>query len=159
MSNLPFSIAPLVLTIGPGENTTITIEHIETYVGISKEYNIFSLIDAISHRNVPQMQVIATNLVANAKREPLVKILVFLTTHIERSIVAQQHLRQESVIKKVIGYYGADECIRTAKNYSARGLRKIYSLLIMTDAKSKGYMGARADEGLLHDVIAKIAIA
>lgn len=63
----------LVINLQPGEE--ILAEHIEKYIGISKEYNIYEFSKALLNRNTELAFKIASHFSKNPKESPLVNIV------------------------------------------------------------------------------------
>ena len=111
----------------------ITIDDVTKHIGISKEYNVFELIKAISYRDVSRMQYIATQMESNYKKEPLVKFLPLIGTFIEKSLVAYQHQRTDDrKLSSMIGVHPAfvKDYKSAARNYGERGLRRIHRMVV-----------------------------
>ena len=141
--------------------TNITEDDIDQYIGISKEYNVFALCKAISTRDVVQMQYIATNLAENVKKEPLVKLLPAIASHIEKILIAHQNLKSDrGSAAKAIGVnpYIVPEYLAAARNYSEDGLKKIYALVVAWDGRVKGVNNRQGEQGLLQELIGNIII-
>jgi DNA polymerase III subunit delta len=60
--------------------TEITASHVEEYVGISREYNIFELQKALSNKDLPKIARITHNFVENPKRNPLIMVIASLAS-------------------------------------------------------------------------------
>jgi len=140
----------------------ITVDDVTKNIGISKEYNVFELINAMSNRDIPKMQFIATNLTDNAKREPIFRLLPAIATWAEQVIVVSQNLREsDNVILKKAGLYSRsflNDYKTAARNYSDAGLRKIYDHITACDGKAKGINNRRGEAGLLQELIGMIAV-
>ena len=76
LSLIAHELDKLALHLEPG--TEISAKHVEDYVGISREYNIFELQKALSQRNLPQISRIVQNFIANPKRNPFIMIVASL---------------------------------------------------------------------------------
>jgi DNA polymerase III subunit delta len=149
------------ISLNVPENTLITAEHIEKYVGISKEYNIFELTKALSTRDVSKCNKIVHFLNNNAKKNPLVvtigtlysffsKVygLHFLTGKNDKEAAAALGLRSEWALK---------EYKTATKNFSYQKTTQIIHYLHQYDMRSKGMNNVNtSDEELLKELIFKI---
>lgn len=61
--------------IAIGASTDITQQHIEDFIGINREFNVFELVNAIFNRNPVKAQLIVEYLSDNMNKQPLVLIL------------------------------------------------------------------------------------
>jgi DNA polymerase III subunit delta len=139
----------------------VTPEHIEKYVGISKEYNIFELTKALSTRDVSKSNKIVHYLSNNAKKNPLVVTLGtlygffskvyalhFLNGKNDKEAAAALGLRSDWALK---------EYKLAVKQYSYPKTEQIIQLLHQYDMKSKGVNNvSTADDELLKELIFKI---
>ncbi len=141
--------------------TFVTAEHIEKYVGISKEYNIFELTKALGTRDVSKSNKIVYYLNNNPKRNPLVVTLGtlygffskvyayhFLTQKNDKEAAAALGLRSDWALKE---YKSA------VKFYSYAKTEQIIHLLHDYDLRSKGLKNSSTDdEELLKELVFKI---
>ena len=141
------------------ENSVITKDIVEKNIGISKEYNIFELEDALGERNVGKAYKIALNFADHLKENPNVKTLVMLSRFYGNML--KYHLAPDKSPKMLEGMlnatgYVVNKTIKYAQNYSMSQLMRIISLLRECDVKTKG-VGSNAEEGeLLKELILKI---
>lgn len=140
--------------------TRILPDHIQQYIGISKEYNSFELQEAIGHRDVLRCNRIANYFAANPKDHPLVMTVAMLGSYFSKLLILHT-LKDRSpnalaaAIKVspffVKGYETA------ARNYSYQKVADTISLLREYDLKSKGVDSAGASDGdLLKEMIFRI---
>ena len=142
------------------EGSEITPEIIEKNIGISKEYNIFELQNALGERNVDKAFRICLNFAHNMKDNPNVKTIAVLYTFYSKMLVymllpdnSPQNL--EKVYGK-INPYVMDINRKYASRYSLAQVRKIMSVLREYDLKSKGVDSDAPDEELLMEMIYRI---
>jgi DNA polymerase-3 subunit delta len=154
----------------PEGNRTITPNDIETYIGISKEYNNFELCRAVAEKNMQRAMLIADHLAQNPKEYPLLlTILALFGTF--REIFIVNYLRWRERFRKepfpsdqeLLGHLRSSNmyALRDLKQYSAkwnnRHVFEILGLLRTYDAKSKGIdAGASDDAELLRELLLKI---
>ena len=130
------------LVIAVKETNKITPEHIEKNIGLSKDYNIFELQNALGDKNVLKANQIIQYFGANPTTNPIQKTVSnlyfyfsklftyhFLKDKSERNVAAE--LRVHPFIAK--------SYILAAKRYSPTKLYEIMGILREYDMKSKGF--------------------
>jgi len=144
------------------KGSEIVIDDVTRHIGISKEYNVFELIKAISYRDIARMQYIASQMESNYKKEPLVKFLPLIGTFVEKSLVAVQHQRTDD--RKLSGMIGVHPTFvkdykSAARNYGEQGLRRMHKLVVEADGRNKGVQYRRGDQGVLKELIGRMILA
>lgn len=131
----------------------ITDEDIETYIGISKEYNVFALQAAIAQKNLPQALTIVKYFEGNPKAGPLQLILPTIYAHFSKIYVAHGlHDKSVNGLKAVFhNYYFANEASVTLRNYSFTDVERVILLLHQYNLKSIGV----GDTGTSHTELLK----
>ncbi|MFN5182153.1 MAG: DNA polymerase III subunit delta [Bacteroidota bacterium] len=119
----------------------VTMQHIQENIGISKEYNIFELQDAIESKDVLKANRIINYFNANPKDHFISMTLGFLYGYFVK--VMMVHFcqdRSKMGIAKSLGIspYFADKYDRAARNYNTAKLKSIFSYLREADIRSKG---------------------
>lgn len=142
------------------ENGTITADLIQRNVGISKEYNIFELQNAIGRRDHVKAQTIAHYFAQDPKDHPLVLTLGLLNSYFNKLMVvhASAGLPQGELAAalKVPPFFVKDYA-NAARNYTPAKLREVQHLLREADLKSKGVNNASANDGeLLRELLARV---
>ena len=130
------------LIIAVNETNKITPEHIEKNIGLSKDFNIYELQNALGEKNIYKTNQIINYFGANPTANPFPKTISnlyfyflklftyhFLPDKSERSVSAE--LRVHPFIAK--------SYIAAAKRYSPTKLYEIFGILREYDMKSKGY--------------------
>ena len=149
------------LAINLAQGATVTVQHVEQYIGISKEYNIFELQKALGQRDVLRSNKIVQNFVNNPKKNPLVVVvgtlfgyfsklyaLHFIKNNSDKEILSALQLRNEWALKE----YKA-----SLRHYSLPQCEAIISVLCEYDLRSKGVQNVSTSEGeLLKEMIYKI---
>ena len=154
----------------PAGTTDITDGHIESNVGISKDFNNFELCAAVARRDVARAMRIADHFARNPKDNPLlltvmalfgqfrdlfvVNYLRWLARHKGKPFPPDQELMR--ILRKnntfVIG-----EIKQNAAGWDNRKVFNILGLLREYDAKSKGLGAGGASDGeLLRELLLKI---
>jgi DNA polymerase-3 subunit delta len=141
-------------------NSTITAEIIEKYIGISKEYNVFELQNALGEKNLKKCYKITLNMCNNIKENPLVKIIAVLSSFYLKML--SYHLAVDTSQETLTRIYGNMHPyvlkINTqyAAHYSFQELVKIIGILREYDVKSKGVGSVITEEELFKELIYKI---
>lgn len=148
----------LFLNIPAG--TEITPEHIERYIGISKEYNNFELQNALGKKDVLKANKIANHFAMNEKQHPLVVTIGMLCSFYSK-ILSYHVLRDKTPgsVASVLGVnpYFVRDYATAARNYNVKKTVQVISRLREYDLKSKGVDNVSTDAGeLLKELVYKI---
>lgn len=142
------------------EGGAISSEAIQRFVGISKEYNVFELQNAIGMRNTAKAMRIAQHFAADPKDNPLVVTLGFLNGYFSKLAMvhaAQGGNQQELASVLKVNPYFVKDYVAQARNYPLPKLAEIQRHLRQCDLRSKGLGGDGADQGeLLRELLAKV---
>lgn len=130
------------LMIAVKDTNKITADHIERNIGVSKDYNVLELQNALGEKNVLKANQIINYFGANPTLNPIQKTIAnlyfyfsklftyhFLKDKSERNVAAQLRLHP----------YVAKGYIAAAKKYSPTKLYEIMGILRDYDMKSKGF--------------------
>ncbi len=151
------------LVINLPAKTTITAEHIQENIGISKNYNIFELQKALGKRQIDKSNRIIQYFSANPRKNPLVMMVGSLYNYFSK-IYAYHFLKKssEQEIMKVLklrSAYFLSEYRNTARLYNRLQTEQVLALLKEYDLKSKGvnFNNAYLYEGeLMKELVWKI---
>ncbi|MFV0248770.1 MAG: DNA polymerase III subunit delta [Tenacibaculum sp.] len=140
--------------------TTISSEHIEKNIGISKNFNNFELLKAIGQRNIVKANQIINYFAENPKNNPLVMSISLLFSFFTQLFVYHSLIdKSKNTVAKTlkINPYFVDDYVSAAKNYPMRKVSQIISLLRDADLKSKG-IGANSlpQSAILKELLFKI---
>lgn len=158
LSKIAMEVDKLMINLPAG--TQITTDHIQKYIGISKEYNNFELQAAIGKRDALKANRIIHYFASNPKDNPLVMTIALLGGYFTK-ILAYHYLPDKSqnnvaAALKVNPFFVKDYML-AAGNYPAGRTMDIISLLRQYDLRSKGFDGNSTDEGeLLKEIVFKI---
>ncbi len=142
------------------EGSTIDVAAVEKYIGISRDFDVFALLKAMSNGDTARVHQITYNLEDNAKVQPIQKIIPGMANYFERTLIVAQHFKKDdNTLSSMIGAYSSHvkEYRSMARRYGYKGLIKIYELIVEADAQSKGVERRRPD-GLLKELIGKILL-
>lgn len=162
-------IVKLLNAMAEGENK-ITCDHIERFIGISKEYNIFELTTALGTKDVNKSLSIAAYFESNPKNNPLVMTLpsifkYFLTVFCVGMIIFDHKKRGKPMpdnftmakMAKLPGAFFVDKYITASRYYPPAKSLEILGIIRKYDLRSKGMGGGSLPDGeLLRELLLKI---
>ncbi|WP_339735572.1 DNA polymerase III subunit delta [uncultured Sunxiuqinia sp.] len=148
------------LIISLPEGTKIAPEHIEKNIGISKDYNIFELQNALSERNVLKSNQIINYFAANPSSNPITRTIASLYYYFMK-ILTLHFLTDKSPNAVASALQVAPFFVRSymdaAKVYNPKKLVAIMEILREYDMKSKGFGNVSTSAGdLQKEMIYKI---
>lgn len=134
------------------KGTKINDVHIEENIGISKDYNVFELVNAIGELNILKANRIIQYFEHNPKAANIVVIIPNIFTFFQRLMMIHflPNKSPENVAANLkIPPFVAKEQIRYAKLYPAKKIAKNISYLREYDLKSKGVNAGNTSHGEL----------
>jgi len=158
LSKISNELDKLMITLPA--NSTITPEHIEKNIGISKDYNVFELQNALGQKNILKANRIITHFGNNPKDNPMVMIIISLFGYFSK-ILSFHYTKDKSQnnVASVLGVHPffVKDYISSAQKYNLRKTVAVISLLREYDMKSKGYNNVSTTHGdLLRELVFKI---
>ena len=158
LSKITNEVDKLCILIPAG--SLISPEIIEKNVGISKDYNIFELNNAIGAKDFDKVMRIVQYFAANPKGNPFV--VTISTLHGFFLKVMTYHFAPDknpdslAALMKVNKFFMKDYQL-AAKNYPPKKISAIFELLNEYDLKSKGVNNPSVEDGeLLKELVYKI---
>jgi len=161
LSKIVNELDKLAINLPPG--TELTPAHIEANIGISKDYNVFELQNALGRKDILKTNRIVQYFISNPKKNPIPMILgtlynyfsklymlKFLAHSSDQDLVSALNLRSSYFLKD---YKSA------VHNYTRPQLENIIEVLKEYDLKSKGvnYVSTGKKDGdLLRELAWKI---
>lgn len=140
LSKVVNELDKLALNLPPG--TEVNESHIETHIGISKDYNVFELNRALGERNILRAGRIVNYFGANPKDNPLIGTIAALYSFFSKvyilKFMAGKSDKDQAEALKLRGTWFLKDYAVAAKNYSPRKLEDIFGYLHEYDLKSKG---------------------
>jgi DNA polymerase-3 subunit delta len=134
--------------------------HIEQYVGINKEYNIFSLQKALAQRNRERTVEIMHYFSNNLNTHPLPLLIASLFGYFKKVAIMQTMIRStDKEIMSAIGipFFAISEFRQAATNYQNYGIANAIKVINECDLKFKGIIENTGDEKeLFQETILKI---
>ena len=160
LSRIASEIDKLSIALPQG-TTAVTPELVEEYIGISKEYNIFELQNAIVNKDVYKANNIINNFAQNPKKNPIQLTLAFLFGFFSNVMMAYYAPeKSERGIAAFLGLkstWGVGDYMKAMKNYRAVHVMDVLHLIRLADAQSKGAEGAAAPDGeIMRELLYKI---
>jgi len=158
LSNISNELDKLMLIVKQEE--TITSKTIEDHIGISKEYNIFELQNALGKKDVLKANRIINYFSKNTKNHHIVQIISALFLFFQKIMIYHflddKSPKSASTSLKVNPFF-VRQYHTAAINYNKNQLFKIFEQLKTYDLKSKGVNNKTTQQGsLLKELIFKI---
>lgn len=141
LNRLASELDKLALALPAGQRA-VTMDLVETHVGISKEFNIFELQSALAQKDVERVSRIANYFDKNPKENPIQKTLPALFKFFSNLMLA--YYAPEKTERGIAAWLGlADWQVRrnvlpAMKRYKGTKVMKILGEIRRTDARSKG---------------------
>lgn len=158
LSKIVNELEKLMLNIKSGNE--ISTSHIEQYIGISKDFNVFELQNALGTKNILKANQIIRYFAKNPKDHPMPVTLFNLYSFFSKVLMYHYILdksnKNAAAVLKVHPFFLKDYQF-ASKNFSPKKTEQIISVLRDYDKKSKGVNNISADEGeLLKELVYKI---
>ncbi len=158
LSKITNELDKLMINLPP--KSEITMDIIQTNIGISKDYNVFELQNAIGKKDVLKANRIVNYFGSNEKDHPMIMTVSILYGYFCKLLL--YHYLPDKSNKAVTTGLGVpfnfvDDYKLAGKNYDLSKLKRIFSYLRDYDLKSKGIDRGSASEGeLLKEMVFKI---
>lgn len=162
-------IDKLVVSMAEGERV-VTDQHIEQYIGLSKEFNSFELNDAVMKQDMGRAMRIADHFAHNPKSYPITQTITLLFNQFQQLFLLNYYIWQSrkrgipmpSDMELMTGVrannpFVLKELKANIVRWNGPRLFKVLGLLREYDAKSKGVNSGGLDGGeLLKELLLKI---
>jgi len=155
LKRLANELDKILLNLRVGQD--ITAEVVETYVGVSKEYNSFEFQKALFQRDIARANQIAAFFAANPKNYPLQPVLIVLYNYFSKLMLV--HAAPDRTEKALAAHlnvnsYFVKDYLTGFQRFSAEKTSQVLSALRHADAQSKGVDVGSVDEGaILQDLV------
>jgi DNA polymerase-3 subunit delta len=140
LSKVANELDKLIISLPAG--TQITPDHIEKNIGISKEFNVFELQNALGERDMLRANRIINYFGDNQTANPVPVIIASLFSYFMK-LLNYQFLEDKSQnnVASVLSVHPffVKGYVSAAKNYNIRKLVEVVSILREYDMKSKGF--------------------
>lgn len=148
------------LSLNLGERKSITEDDIEKYVGVSKEFNVFELQNALAVKDLSKALRIIQYFEANPKAGPIQLLIPSLYGFFSKVfMVFGAGSNNEATLASALGVppFTVKNYTAAARNYGYPGTEKVLLLLHQYNLKSIG-MGAVSteDSSLMKELVAKM---
>jgi len=159
LSKIDNELSKLFIDLGPGG--TITLELIEQNIGISKDFNVFELQNAMLNRDVQKANRIIIHFSKNLKEHPI-QMLVATLHGFFFKILLMQYLQKrgrsgEAAKELRVNPYFLKDYQAGARAFSEKKLRRIFGYLRDADLKSKGVGNVSTGAGdLMKELVFKV---
>lgn len=158
LSKISNELGKLIINVPP--KTEINVDHIERYIGISKDFNVFELQKALGIRNVLKANQIINHFGANLKENPLVKVNIILYQYFSKILIyhgLKDKSQNNAASALSISPFFVRDFQTAAGNYSPSRIKMIIGLLREYDMKAKGVDNVSINDGeLMKELIFKI---
>ncbi|MGZ5191307.1 MAG: DNA polymerase III subunit delta [Flavisolibacter sp.] len=148
------------LILNLSNRTNITEDDIENFVGVSKEFNVFELQQAIAHKDLYKAIRIIQYFDANPKAAPLQLIFPSLYNYFSKvQMIYGLPARDEKSVASAIGvnFYFVKDYLQTALKYNNQEIEKLILLLHQYNLKVIGINdGVTSDSMLLKEMVVKM---
>jgi len=159
ISKISNEVSKLVINLERGSEINET--HIEDNIGISKDYNVFELIDALSVKNVLKSNKIVFYFASHPKDHSIFALLPQLFDYFTKLMIYHETPKntptKELAAKMGVSFYYIDKYTNGAKHYNKEKIIKIIGYLKDYDLRAKGVDNSSIEEGeLIKEMIFKI---
>ncbi len=149
-----------LMIVLPASEKVITGNHIEEYIGISKDYNNFELTAALAKKDILKSNRIVQHFANNPKKNPFTLTLTALFFFFSKTLLYQtlgDKSRGNAASALGVRPIALKDMEVASRHYSKKKLVEIISLLREYDMKSKGFYPVSTPPGeLLQELTFKI---
>lgn len=161
LSLVSHELEKLRLHLQPG--TEVTNAHVEEYIGISREYNIFELQKALANRNAKKVSRIVQNFISNPKKNPFIMVVSSLSSFFTK-VYLYHFVKNQSdqIAQKALNLrssWALKDYRAAVRQFDLAKTKAVLSDLLEYDLKAKGvnYNSVGKEDGeLLKELIWKI---
>ena len=149
LSKVANELDKLIISLPP--RTKITVDHIEQNIGISKDFNVTELQNALGEKNILKANRIVNYFAANPNINPIQKTISMLFGYFMK-LLTYHFLEDKSNVASAlqVNPYFVKGYISAAQKYPAAKVVNIISILREYDMKSKGFGNSSATQGDLY---------
>ncbi len=147
LSKVANELDKLIISLPVGAQ--ITPDHIEKNIGISKEFNVFELQNALGERDLLRANRIINYFGANPSSNPVTVVVSALFSYFSKLL--NYHFLEDKAQNNVASVlqvhpFFVKNYVAAAKNYNIKKLVEIVSILREYDMKSKGWGNVSASQ-------------
>ncbi len=159
LARLSNEIEKIIINV-PSKGSEITEDHIQKFVGISKDYNVFELQKALMIKDVVKANRIINYFAQDPKGNPLIPIITVLFGFYSRLLMAHhQQDKSERNIASVlkVNPYFAKDYLTGIRNYNLTATFNCIRFLKDADLQSKGIKGgSMKEEDIMKELVFKL---
>ncbi len=148
------------LFINHPKDKIISEETVEKYIGVSKDYNIFELLNAIAFRDVVKTNRIVIHFANNPKENSIFKTLPMLFSFFNKLLIAHSlpDKSEANISAKLkLNFFSKKEYMRALQIYNINKVVAIIGYIRETNNKALGIDNYSTDNGeLLRELVFKI---
>ena len=148
------------LAINKKTDVEITPDDVQQFIGISKDFNIFELQNAISAKDILKANKIIDYFAKNPKEHPFEMNIAVLYTYFSKLLFYQtlpNKNASDMMSQMRVSFNQIKELEQAGKNYSLDKLVRIIGYLHEYDMRSKGMDGFQTEKGeLMREMLFKI---
>lgn len=148
------------LAVNLAGRTNITEDDIEKYIGISKEFNVFELQEAIGRKDLSKSIRIIQYFEANPKAAPIQLVLPALYNYFSKvyMLFGLQNPDEKTAAGALgVNPYFVNNYLSSARKYEYNGVEKALLLLHQYNLRSVGvYDAGTSDAGLMKELVVKM---
>lgn len=156
LARVTSEIDKVLISMPEGERN-ITPDVVEQKIGISKEYNMFELRDALINKDVLKANRIVKYLDNNPKTASLYSFLPGLFSFFQNLMIAHYTDRTSRGVMQALGFkseYAVKDYLKALQTFNAYKTMQIIHQIRVTDAKSKGIDNPNTSPGdLLKELV------
>ena len=160
LSRLQNEVEKLAVNLAGRKN--ISEDDIEKYIGVSKDFNVFELQDALGKRDLAKTIRIIHYFEANPKAAPIQMILPALYNYFSKvfMLYSLPNITEQAAAAALgVNPFFVKEYIATARRYDYEGIEKVLLLLHQYNLRSIGVHDAgTSDAGLLKELAVKMIV-
>lgn len=159
LSRLHNEMDKLFMNINKGDK--ILADHVEKYIGISKDYNVFELNNAVGNRDITKINKIVNYFESNSKDASLIYIISMLYVYFT-ALLAYTFVKDKgdkSALAKAMGVspFFLKDYVSAARIYTPAKVVENIAILREFDLKAKGVGIGRVQSGdLLKEMMYKL---
>lgn len=159
LSKISNEINKLLINLPPGKE--ITPELVQENIGISKDFNVFELQDALAKKDILRANRIINHFAANEKENPSPLVLASLFNYFSK-VFKYHYLPNKNKFTAAqslgVNPFFIEGYAQAASNYNIEKIGKVFGYLKEIDLKSKGVnnTGAITYGELLKELVFKI---
>ena len=158
LERLSNEVSKISINLKAGEE--ITPEHIQKYVGINKDYNVFELQNAITTGDVLKANRIVNYFAANIRANSIIPMIAVIFSYYTKLLLIHSTKdKSDSGLARAIGLppFVVKEYKMAANRYNINKVMQCISLLREADLRSKGVnSGSMPEEEILRELVFKL---